>query len=159
VIFIISVILTTAGSLLPINAKDAQKLSANLNQTVSQNRASGTLPQYIFINNFGISLRMFIPILGPVIGFVILTNTGYALGAIAQVQGVSPLMAISSLVLTPVFWLEFTAYSIAIAESVWLIRRLVQQKWGELKVTLILIGACAGLLAIGAVVETWIISI
>lgn len=159
VIFIIAVLLTIVGSLLPINAKDAQQLSNSLNQTVNQNKASGTLPQYIFSNNIGICLRMFIPILGPIWGFAILANTGYALGAISQVQGVSPLLEILVLILTPVFWLEFTSYSIAISESIWLLRRLMQQRGGELKNTVILIGVCAGLLAVGAIVETWLISI
>ncbi len=157
-IFIIAVLLTIAGSMIPISAKDAQHLSNELNQTVNQNRVEGTLPQYIFLNNFGISLRMFIPVVGPVIGFAILTNTGYELGAIAQVQGYPPLVGFLSLILTPVFWLEFTAYSIAITESIWLIRRLIQQRWGELKITAMLIGVCAALLAVGAVVETWLIS-
>jgi uncharacterized membrane protein SpoIIM required for sporulation len=159
VIFIIAVLLTIVGSLVPISAKDARQLSNSLNETVNQNRASGTLPQYIFVNNFGICLRMFVPIIGPILGFVILANTGYTLGAIGQVQGVPALLEILALILTPVFWLEFTAYSIAMTESIWLLRRLIQQRWGELRNTVILVGVCAGLLAVGAVVETWLISI
>jgi stage II sporulation SpoM-like protein len=158
-IFLIGFLLTLVGSLIPISHKDAQQLSNSLNSTVNQNKASGTLPQYIFENNFGIDLRMFIPVLGPIMGLAILANTGYALGAIAQVQGVSPFLEVFALILTPVFWLEFTSYSIAISESIWLLRRLLQQRWGELKVTAILIGVCAVLLAVGAIVETWLISI
>jgi hypothetical protein len=75
------------------------------------------------------------------------------------VQGFPPLLEILILILTPVFWLEFASYSIGITESIWLFRRLLQQRWGELKNTVILIGVCAGLLAVGAIVETWLISI
>jgi hypothetical protein len=58
-----------------------------------------------------------------------------------------------------VFWLEFAAYSIAMAESIWLTRRLLQLRWNELKNTAIFIGICAAILIVGAVVETWLISI
>jgi hypothetical protein len=158
-IFIVATLLTIIGSLVPISPQTASQIVKPINQTLNQNRASGTLPQYIFIDNFGICLRMFIPIFGTVWGFITLFASGYAIGAISQVQGFPPLLEILALILTPVFWLEFTAYSIAITESIWLLRRLLQQRWGELKNTVILIGACAGLLAVGAIVETWLISI
>jgi hypothetical protein len=158
-IFIVSVLLTVIGSLVPISHQAAVQTSNQLNQTLNKNRATGTLPQYIFLNNFSICLLMFIPIVGPILGFFILFNTGYALGAISQVQGISPLLDVFLLMLTPVFWLEFTSYSIGITESIWLFRRLMQQRLGEFKNLAILIGVCAGLLAVGAVVETWLISL
>jgi hypothetical protein len=159
VIFVIAVLLMVIGSLVPISPQDAKTTSDQLNQTLNQNRATGTLPQYIFLNNFEICLVMFIPIIGPILGFVILFNTGYALAAISQVQGISPLLDILLLVITPVFWLEFVSYTIGITESIWLFRRLLQRRWRELKNTGILIGICAILLLIGAIVETWLISL
>jgi stage II sporulation SpoM-like protein len=158
-IFAVAFILTVIGSLIPVSHQDAQQVSNQLNQTLNQHKASGTLPEYIFLNNFSICLVMFIPIIGPIIGFFILFDTGYALSAIAQVQGVPSLLLIFAELLTPVFWIEFIAYSIAISESIWLLRRLLQKRVWELKNTVILIGACAGLLALGAIVETWLISI
>jgi hypothetical protein len=158
-IFAVAFILTVIGSLIPISPQSAQQVSNQLNQTVNQNKASGTLPEYIFVNNFSICLVMFIPIIGPILGFFILFDTGYAFSAIAQVQGVPSLLLIFAELLTPVFWIEFTAYSIAISESIWLMRRLLQKRVWELKNTVILIGVCAGLLALGAIVETWLISI
>jgi hypothetical protein len=56
------------------------------------------------------------------------------------------------------FVLEYVSYSIAISESIWLFRRLTQRRWRELKNTGILIGLCALLLTIGALVETWAIT-
>ncbi len=66
---------------------------------------------------------MFIPLAGAVLGLFILFNTGIALGnAIAFNCKATPYgFGLASLVLTPVFWLEFASYSIAIAESIWLI--------------------------------------
>jgi hypothetical protein len=105
---------------------------------------------------------MFVPVLGVVLGLTILFNTGVALGAIASVQGYPVWIGLLSLMLTPVFWLEFTAYSIAIAESIWLVRRLLKFKWPiirhELRNALIFIGICAGILIVGAIVEVLLIN-
>jgi hypothetical protein len=102
---------------------------------------------------------MFVPIIGPIIGFIILFDTGVALGAIASVQGYPVYIGLLSLVITPVFWLEFAAYSTAMAESIWLTRRIFQRRWRELKNTAILIGICAAILIVSAIVEVWIISV
>jgi len=102
---------------------------------------------------------MFIPVIGPVLGLFILFDTGVALGAISSIQGYPVGLGLLSLVLTPVFWLEFAAYSTAMSESIWLFRRLLQKRWQELKNTAILIGICAAILVVGAVVEVWLISL
>jgi hypothetical protein len=159
IIFVIAVLLTIIGSLVPLSAQDAKQISNGVNQTLTTNQANGTLPEYIFLNNFYICLLMFVPVIGPILGFLILFDTGMAMGAIASVQGYSPFLGFALLVITPVFWLEFTSYSIGITESIWLFRRLLQGRWRELKNTGILIGICAILLVVGAIVETWLISI
>ena len=162
-IFLLALILTIIGALIPVDHSTAQQISNQLNQTVQQNKSNGTLPEYIFLNNFPICLAMFIPIVGPIFGFIVLFDTGYAISALAQVQGVPSLLLVFAELLTPVFWIEFAAYSIAIAESIWLTRRIFRFRAylikEELRNTLILIGVCAGLLAIGAIVEAWLISI
>jgi uncharacterized membrane protein SpoIIM required for sporulation len=158
-IFVVAFILTVIGSFVPLSQSDAQSISNSLNQTLAEHRADNTLTQYIFLNNFEICLLMFVPLIGPVLGMFILFDTGVALGAISQIQGYPVGLGLLSLVLTPVFWLEFAAYSIAMAESIWLTRRLLQRRWRELKNTAILIGICAAILVIGAIVEVWLISI
>jgi uncharacterized membrane protein SpoIIM required for sporulation len=157
-IFIIAFILTVIGSYIPLNHQDAQTISKNLNETLNTHKANGSLIEYIFINNFSICLLMFVPIIGAVLGFAILFDTGVALGAIAYVQGYPIAVGLLSLVITPVFWLEFTAYSIAMAESIWLARRLMQRRWLEIKNTVILVGICAAILIVGAIVEVWLIT-
>jgi hypothetical protein len=116
---------------------------------------------------------MFVPVVGAALGMFILFDTGLALGAIATTQGYPVWIGLVSLVVTPVFWLEFAAYSIAMAESIWLFRRLSQAipailskeprwrmiLWRELKWLVIFIGTCAGVLAVGALVEVWIINV
>jgi membrane protein implicated in regulation of membrane protease activity len=102
---------------------------------------------------------MFLPFAGPIIGMAILFNTGYALGAIASVQGYPVIIALLAEFLTPIFWLEFIAYSTAMTASIWLTRRLLQGRWRELKNTAIQIGICALILIISAAIEAWLISI
>jgi len=158
-IFILAAIVTFVTSYIPMSQSTARSITAPLNSTLNMHKSNGTVPEYIFLNNFEICLAMFIPIIGPLIGFIILGGTGYALGAISKVQGYPPWVAIISLLLTPDFWLEFIAYSTAMAESIWLVRRLFQGRWMELKNTAILIAICAAILAASAVIEAWLISL
>ena len=157
-IFLVAVLLTIIGSYVPLSQQDATSISNDINQTRSTYETNGGLTQFIFVNNFSICLLMFIPIIGPILGFYILFNTGIALGAIATTSGYPVILVFISLAITPVFWLEFATYSIAITESIWLVRRIMQRRWRELKNTGILIGICAALLIIGAIVEAWIIT-
>jgi len=158
-IFIIAFTVSVIGSYIPISHQDAQTISNQLNETLNTHKSNGSLTEYIFTNNFSICLLMFVPIIGPIIGFIILFDTGVALGAIASVQGYPVYIGLLSLVITPVFWLEFAAYSTAMAESIWLTRRIFQRRWRELKNTAILIGICAAILIVSAIVEVWIISV
>ena len=155
----VSVLLLIIGSLIPVSHNAAEQIVNPINQTAHQNKANGTLPQFIFLNNFRICLIMFIPIIGPIFGVVSLTYTGYVLSAESQLQGVPQVLNILFLFVLPFFWLEFASYSIGISESIWLLRRLLQGRFGELKNAAILIGICAALLAIGALIESWLISI
>jgi hypothetical protein len=102
---------------------------------------------------------MFVPIIGLIWGFLVMGNTGLALGAISSVQGYPVWIELLSLVLTPVFWLEFAAYSTAMAEGIWLTRRLMQRRWLELKNTAMLIGICAAILIVSAIIEVWLIAV
>ena len=77
-----------------------------------------------------------------------------------QFPTISPTTAILGLIgVGLTFLLEYASYSIGIAESVWLFRRLTQRRFGELKNTGILIGVVAILLISGALVETLVLGI
>jgi len=170
-ILLLSVLATVAGTLVPISQTDAQIISDQLNQTVTQGTAGGTLIPDIFINNFSLCLLMFIPLAGIGIGLFILFSTGMAFRAIFEIQAanglsgaatsnIDPTTAILALVLIgAVFLLEYVSYAIAMTESVWLFRRIMQKRWGELKITAAVIGIVALLLIIGAIVETYALSI
>jgi hypothetical protein len=157
VIFILTVVATLAGTLVPLTTDEANTIAKQVNQTIVENRDFGSLASAIFINNFGLCLIMFIPVAGAVFGLFTLFSTGTALAAISMTQGYPVILEFFLLAITPIFWLEFISYTMGITESIWLFRRLTQKKWHELKWTAIFIGIVAGLLAIGAVVEAWLI--
>jgi hypothetical protein len=153
--FVIAFLVTVAGTFVQLSPADAQAIDQQLNQT----RASKTLTLDIFENNFLICLLMFVPIIGTAAGLFILFSTGVAIGAEASIMGFPAFLVFIALVITPIFWIEYISYSIGLTQSVWLLRRLWQRRWRELKWTGVSIGICAALLAIGAVVEAWLISI
>jgi uncharacterized membrane protein SpoIIM required for sporulation len=161
VILLVAIAITGLGSLMPVNAQEATKISNDLNQTVTTLGNEGALMQYIFGNNLLICLLMFIPIIGPLLGLYIMFNTGTVVGAIAAAGGYSPALALIALFITPVAWIEFAAYATAMTESVWLFRRLLQGRgFRELrKNATMFIAICSVLLAVGAIVETALISV
>ncbi len=158
-IFIISVIVTLAGSFVPLSSEDAQTLYDEVNKPITENKDIASLSLYIFKNNFPLCLLMFIPLFGAAFGLFTLFSTGIALGAIASVQGIPAVLTFFFLFITPIFWIEFISYSLAMTASIWLFRRLMQKRWLELKWTALSIGATALLLGIGAVLEAWLIII
>ena len=158
-VFIVALAVTAIGTLTPVSPEEANQINDELNQTVSTLNERGALTQFIFGNNFLISLLMFIPVIGPLLGLFIMFNTGAAIGAIATANGFSPSLGLAALFLTPVAWLEFAAYSTAMAASVWLFWRLITRRGlRELRVTCIFISICAVLLLVGAIVEVVLIS-
>jgi hypothetical protein len=152
-----SVVVTYAGTLVPLSTEDATTIYNQVNQTLIENNDFASLTGAIFVNNFSLCLIMFIPVAGAVFGFFTLFSTGTAIGAISMIQGFPAILQLLLLMITPIFWLEFVSYSVGMTESIWLFRRLTQRRWRELKWTAIAIGITAGLLAIGAVVEAWLI--
>jgi len=159
IVFVIALVVTAVGSYVPLSHSEAQSISSGVNATLNSHKSIGSLTEYIFINNFSICLLMFIPIIGPILGMFIIFDTGIALGAISTVKGYPPFVALISELILPIYWLEFIAYSTAMAEGIWLSRRLMQRRWFELKNMVILIVICGAILASSAALEAWLISL
>jgi len=154
IFFLLSIIATIAGVLTPLTSEEAQSLNRELEKV----RENVTV-QYIFGNNFMMCLVRFIPFLGPILGLYALYNTGVYVAASSIATGFHPIIGFLSLLILPIFWLEFLAYSIAFAESVWLIMKTAQGKLkSELPKTCILIAICAGILITAAIIEIILIS-
>jgi preprotein translocase subunit SecG len=160
---------TILGTLVQLSAQDAKQLSDSTNGIITDNPTYPSLVGAILLNNFKICLVMFIPIFGAAFGLFVLFSTGIGIRAILDTQStsgastaistISPTTAILALVFVGLtFVLEYVSYSIGIAESIWLYRRLTQRRWRELKTTGILIGIVAALLLTGALVESWVIT-
>jgi hypothetical protein len=135
-----------------MSPEEAQLIYTQLNQTQS----SPNLAPNIFINNFSLCLLMFIPLAGLGIGLFILFSTGMAFRAIFDYQVANGLTSTASasnitastaigllLLIIVVFVLEYVSYTVAMTESVWLFRRILQKRWREVRITLALIGLVA----------------
>jgi len=91
----------------------------------------------IFLNNVKIALVEFVPLVGPIYGAYTSYSTGVAIAAISQANPKAQISGLESfliLMLTPIFWLEFFCYSLAVEESISLIislgkRDLVRGEW------------------------------
>jgi hypothetical protein len=152
------VIITSFGTLVPVSPEEATNIENEVNQTITSLEQIGGLVPYIFGNNLMIALIMFVPILGPIFGGYVLFNTGTVVAARATALGYPPTLTFLSLFLTPVAWLEFIAYSTAIASSVWLAVRIFQRNGKhEIVHTAEFIAIVAVLLLVGALVEAAIV--
>jgi len=158
-VFVAIAIVTSIGTLVPISMEDATNIENEVSQTVTSLEQIGGLVPYVFGNNLMIALIMFVPILGPIFGGYVLFNTGTIVAARAIALGYPPTLTFLSLFLTPVAWLEFIAYSTAIASSIWLSVRIFQRNGKhEIVHTAEFIATVAVLLLVGALVEAALIT-
>jgi uncharacterized membrane protein len=152
--FLLSLIITIAGVFTSLSREEANDINSEL-EKIRQNINT----QLIFGNNFMISLIMFVPIIGPIFGFYALYNTGVAIAAQSIGEGIHPLTVFLFLFIFPPTWLEFIAYSTAIAESFWLAWRIIKHKGKkEIVNACILISICAVMLLIAAIIEIALIT-
>jgi hypothetical protein len=154
VVFVASVIATGLATLTPMSQHDAETTYDELNRTVISMKENGALLQDIFGNNLMITIMMFIPFIGPILGFYAFYNTGVVIGATGIVRGFNPLIGYATLWLTPIAWLEFAAYSTAIAASLWLTWRLMHGRGShELVNTSKFLSFCTLILLLSAIIE------
>lgn len=147
---------TAVGTLTPLSQQDAN----SINQEISQERVAASV-ENIFGHNLILCLAMFVPIGGPIFGFLSSYSSGVALVAQSspQAQGLPPLLLLLLYFLLPIYWLENISMSIGLAESVWLIRRTMQG-YGkrELKNAAVLIAIVTLILLVSAIIEIILLS-
>jgi len=155
VFFIISVVVTIAGTLIPLSAAEAEEINESMNQTRNTLNNMQLLNQvtFIFGNNFFICLLAFIPIAGIFLELYVLFNTGIAIAGLSY--GIAhPSLVFLNLLVLPFGWLEFLAYSIGISEGVWLFWRIIKHRGRrELVYASMFITICAVLLLAAAFIE------
>ena len=111
--FVLSGVLGYASTT-SLSKSDAASLSQGL-QGITENTLG------IFKNNVLIALGEFVPLFGPGLGIYSSYDTGLVLAALAQSNpsaGITGFESFIILLLTPIFWLEFFRYSLAVEESV-----------------------------------------
>lgn len=154
VIFVLCVLVTTAGVLTKIDLPTARNIINEMDELEKILRTTNIDIQLIFGNNLMYALGMFIPVAGPWLGFYVLYNTGVIISAFGTLYGVNPLLTFLMLFLFPHTWMEYTAYALAISESLWLIHAAVKHRFrDELMVMFMMVVLCNILLLVGAIVE------
>jgi hypothetical protein len=163
---VFAILITVVGILVPMSTQQIANESNDLNKTQQQIQGMDLVHRTaaIFLNNFGICLLMFVPLVGIVLGSIVLFNTGSVLAAETATLNASnggafpPIVVFAFLFILPFTWLEFISYSTALSESLWLIRRGLQHEWKrEIKNLGKLILITAALLAAGALIEAALI--
>ncbi|MHB8566176.1 MAG: stage II sporulation protein M [Nitrososphaerales archaeon] len=101
----------------------------------------------IFINNVRVALIEFIPFVGPAFGVYVSYSTGVVIAAIAETSTTAHISGLESffiLLITPIYWMEFFSYSLAVEESIALVvsirrRDFLKTEWKWLLVSIFLV--------------------
>jgi len=147
------IIVIAIGSSSPLSAIEGEEILENFESSLPD---IATTP--IFINNFLIAVIMFIPVLGPTIGTIILHTTGVVIAATAMSVNLPGVLLLLSLLIFPFAWLEFISYSIAITQSIFLVIGLLRSRFkNELFRTVFLILTVFVMLFVAAFIEAILI--
>lgn len=152
---ILNIIITLAGVFTPLSYDTAQVI---VNEVESLFEDLTSL--FILENNLSIALVGFIPIVGILWMFYVLYSTGLGFSAFSIVYEIPSLVVILATFITPVFWLEYIAYSLALTEGTMILLTILKNRENirqELIIALIFIGLVTLLLALGALIEVLMI--
>jgi hypothetical protein len=149
VFLLLTVIIIAIGSSVPMSSERSTELIEDLESLLPDPSA-----QPIFSNNFGIAAMMFTPIIGMLIGFFALFNTGVFISAMGTSLEIPGTVLLLALLIFPFAWLEFISYAIAMTQGVFLIIGLIRKNFRrELIRTGILLAAVFIMLLAGAFIE------
>jgi hypothetical protein len=151
IFLVIALAATAIGTVaLQLDRAEAEELADELQEQFDRIND----PVFIFGNNFALTLGMFVPVFGPVWGFFVLFQTGTVIAILGIAEGAPPLLLLLALMVTPIFWLEFGVYAVAMAQSTVLLLQVWRHNGKkEATRTCILITACALVLLASALIE------
>jgi hypothetical protein len=142
------------ASMMPLSADEMTSLMEEAERIL---REKYTIMD-IFLNNFMISLIMFIPLVGPFIGGYAIYVTGRLIGALSVSTGIPSILLISMTIITFYGFIEFLAYGTAFTESVVFTYSIFKKKSRlESRWLIISIAAVVILLFIAAIIEYMLI--
>ena len=113
-----------------------------------------------FVNNVSVSLQMFVPGIGAILGIYSGWSTGFGFAAIATMApGLADIEPLTILYYSPYGVMELVAYSIAMSRSFLVVYSLVKKvnPLSLIKPSLIEIGIVIGLLVIAGYLEEYLI--
>ncbi len=116
----------------------------------------------IFVNNISVSLPMFVPGAGIILGIYSGWSTGFGFAAlITMAPGLANIEPLTILYYSPYGLMELVAYSIAMSRSFHVVYSLVKKVNPKslIKPSLIEIGIVVGLLAIAGFLEEYMIAL
>ena len=147
------IIVIAIGASTPLSTSEGEDVLENFESSLPD---ISTTP--IFINNFLISVIMFIPVFGPTIGTIILHTTGVVIAAAGMSANTPGILLLLGLLIFPFAWLEFISYSIAITQSIFLVIGLLRSRFkNELFRTVFLILTVFVMLFVAAFIEAILI--
>ena len=135
-----------------------EEANETLNQ-INQERQNITVTS-IFLNNYLLTLIVFVPFIGIFWEFLLQFNTGYVLGNVAKAYNLNQFIFLSEVLSSPVGLIEYASYFLVLAESLCLMcslflhefkPRLFNHSWKTFLVVTVL-------LFIGAIVECYMIN-
>ncbi|WP_449462958.1 hypothetical protein PQ610_01830 [Tardisphaera miroshnichenkoae] len=163
IIFEFLVIATMIGAGQPVPTSQATGLVNSLNASIPYSSGKEAIALSIFRNNYYLALLMDIPLAGPVMAAYVSFNTGYMMSAQAIVYSNQANVAFTgmdrflSLMVLPIFWLEFVCYTAAVLESLYLLVSLFTRRFTkELFTALIVIIGITIVLFISAQLEAFL---
>jgi hypothetical protein len=147
----------TAGALTPLDPGTSESLLSQADELLSRVRLS---PVAILANNLLASLIMMIPALGILFSAFIVYSTGLIVSALASSQGIPPFLLLAIPFITLYGLLEMLAYGVAVSESALIVHALIRHRLrSELRILPIALAVTAGLLALAALIEFYLIQI
>ncbi|MGQ9514744.1 MAG: stage II sporulation protein M [Thermoproteota archaeon] len=88
-------------------------------------------PMSIFLNNYGIALVMFVPMLGAPFAMYVGYSSGLVIAALSQIKNVDSLMLLVLTVLNPIGAMEFIAYALSITQGLLILFALYKRHLRE----------------------------
>jgi len=163
VIFEFLVISTMIGAGQPVAPSSASSMVSSLNASIPYSSGKEAIAIAIFKNNYFLALLMDIPLAGPVMAAYTSFNTGYMMSAQAVVYSQQSSVAFTgtdrflSLMVLPIFWLEFVCYTAAVLESLYLLVALFTRRFRkELVVALVVVVGITLVLFVSAQLEAFL---
>ena len=157
VTFMLCLAATAIGTLARVDRSEATRIFREVEEQTESVKNSGF--QLIFTNNLRIMLMMFIPVFGPIWGFIVLYNTGRLLAVFSMFHGINPLLIFLSLLPYPFAIMEYVSYALAISESLMLTRSIIKRDFKNgIIVALIVMVICMAALFLAAIIEWFYIS-